>query len=385
MFAIARKPRTSTAPSHMPQTPFRRSVQKPEINPLWQRLVLSPPRTTGTRSIAGDRDDLLEREADDAADQVMRMAAPTPISLARGGTIQRKCAQCEDEEKVVARERAPGGGSQAALDTETAIRVADRGGKPLPKAERDFFEPRFGHDFSRVRVHADGEATRGADAVQARAYTVGHNIVFGRGQFSASAEGRRLIAHELAHVVQQGRAPVSGAAYVQRASAGSTCPADWDTTVNDDHTRGLDMIDVATTKLGTYNGTAPIEVHDALAAHFHGTSTALASWVRFNLRILRQLARLASYKCVDPGGMCIGSRSAWTVWCVPFTDIRICSPAHFGKPANVRSRELIHEWVHRYGCNFDLGYHGSEDYGSSGTTRALFNADPWAWLVFDVQ
>ena len=78
------------------------------------------------------------------------------------------------------------------------------GGHPLDPTTRALMEPRLGHDFSRVRVHADGEAATAARAVQARAYTIGRDIVFGSGEYRpATVEGRRLLAHELTHVVQQ--------------------------------------------------------------------------------------------------------------------------------------------------------------------------------------
>ena len=65
-------------------------------------------------------------------------------------------------------------------------------------------EPRFGHDFSQVRVHADTKAAESAQSVNALAYTFGHDMVFGRGQYEpGTSEGRKLLGHELAHVVQQ--------------------------------------------------------------------------------------------------------------------------------------------------------------------------------------
>lgn len=79
-------------------------------------------------------------------------------------------------------------------------------GQALDEATRDFMEPRFGADFSGVRVHTGAEAAESARAVNALAYTVGNNIVFGAGQFAASEAGRRVLSHELAHVVQQGAA-----------------------------------------------------------------------------------------------------------------------------------------------------------------------------------
>ncbi len=78
-------------------------------------------------------------------------------------------------------------------------------GQPLDPATRAFMEPRFGHGFSRVRVHSGPAAEQSARDVNAHAYTMGHDIVLGAGRFaSATNEGRRLLAHELTHVVQQG-------------------------------------------------------------------------------------------------------------------------------------------------------------------------------------
>ena len=86
-------------------------------------------------------------------------------------------------------------------------------GQPLEPALREDMEQRFGHDFSRVRVHSGASAEQSARDIQANAYTMGHDVVFGEGKFSpGTATGRRLLAHELTHVVQQR----GGAASVQR-------------------------------------------------------------------------------------------------------------------------------------------------------------------------
>jgi hypothetical protein len=83
-------------------------------------------------------------------------------------------------------------------------------GAPLDAAVRGRMEPRFGHSFADVRVHADGRAAESARAVGAHAYAAGTHVVFGAGRYApGSAEGERLIAHELAHVVQQRGAPPS--------------------------------------------------------------------------------------------------------------------------------------------------------------------------------
>jgi hypothetical protein len=78
-------------------------------------------------------------------------------------------------------------------------------GQPLDTATRAFMEPRFGHDFSRVRVHSDSRAAESARAVNALAYTVAQDVVFGEGRYAPhTSEGRKLLVHELTHVVQQG-------------------------------------------------------------------------------------------------------------------------------------------------------------------------------------
>ena len=100
---------------------------------------------------------------------------------------------------------------EAGSDIDLQINAIKGGGQPLPESVRNFFEPRFGHDFSKVRVHTDSKAAESARAVNAFAYTVGRDVVFGLGQFApGTLEGRKLVAHELTHVVQQGGSSVKG-------------------------------------------------------------------------------------------------------------------------------------------------------------------------------
>ena len=85
------------------------------------------------------------------------------------------------------------------------IHALNHGGSPLPKTTRAFFEPRFGVDFSGVRVHTGSQAAETAKSINARAFTVGRNIAFGGGHFAPeSQDGQRLLAHELTHTIQQG-------------------------------------------------------------------------------------------------------------------------------------------------------------------------------------
>ncbi|UCF91849.1 MAG: DUF4157 domain-containing protein [Desulfobacterales bacterium] len=86
------------------------------------------------------------------------------------------------------------------------IALMQGSGQPLPSSERTFFEPRFGHDFSEVRIHADTRAANAAQALHSRAFTVGRDIVFGARQYQPEkTSGRQLLAHELTHVMQQDR------------------------------------------------------------------------------------------------------------------------------------------------------------------------------------
>ena len=127
-------------------------------------------------------------------------------------------------------------GPQAAGGEAPAIvhEVLRSPGQPLDAATRTFFEPRFGRDFSQVRVHAGAAAEQSARDVNAHAYTVGHNIVFGAGRFAPGTnEGRRLIAHELTHVMQQER---SGVAAIQRYSD-ATILAEIDQNVSKEDTK----------------------------------------------------------------------------------------------------------------------------------------------------
>lgn len=158
--------------------------------------------------------DQYEQEADRVADRVMRMPA--------GEALQRMCSACEEEQEVQrtsmtataeeeeehlqtkreATSLAPG--PEAGAAPPIVDDVLRSPGEPLDHHTRHFMASRFGHDFGGVRVHAGAQASASARAVQALAYTVGNNIVFGPGRYAPSeSSGRRLLAHELTHVIQQ--------------------------------------------------------------------------------------------------------------------------------------------------------------------------------------
>ncbi|HEY5961454.1 MAG TPA: DUF4157 domain-containing protein, partial [Polyangiaceae bacterium] len=120
--------------------------------------------------------------------------------------VQRSCSRCEQEDLVVqSKVASPGMANRARMQAPGGAADLVRGhGAQLQKSARAFFETQFQRDFSQVRIHTDGGASRSARALNALAYTVGHDIVFASGQYRPETrQGRRLLAHELTHVVQQ--------------------------------------------------------------------------------------------------------------------------------------------------------------------------------------
>jgi hypothetical protein len=100
--------------------------------------------------------------------------------------------------------RRDNGQGRAASAPPIVHEVLNSPGQPLDDATRAYMEPRFGHDFSKVRVHADGKAAESARAVNAVAYTVGRDVAFDLGQYQPrTVAGKKLLAHELTHVIQQ--------------------------------------------------------------------------------------------------------------------------------------------------------------------------------------
>lgn len=163
--SISRCPRTDT--SSFPTAPAEHllMLQRSIGNRAAERLLKSG--TFRTKLTIGQPNDVYEQEADRVADLVMTMREGTAVN-------------------------------------DSSLPSLREGGEPLGKSERAFFEPPFGHNFTGVRLHNNTGAMQLARALNAQAFTVGQDIFFGAGAYNpASSAGRRLIAHELAHVVQQ--------------------------------------------------------------------------------------------------------------------------------------------------------------------------------------
>jgi hypothetical protein len=255
---ITALPARASAPPHPDVSPAEESVEKSaprrfswslgniQMSAPWAGTQPGPPNRRAASPLpmqakleVGAVDDPMDREADRVAEQVMRMPEAaaftnsiTPSSspalqvgnpTTPNSTVKRKCScggscetckgeQSDDEHgKVLRKSAAPQisavGSSVLAKGSAPPIvhEVLRSPGQPLDAATRGFFEPRIGQNLNHVRVHADTRAADSAGTIGAMAYAVGSNVVFGRDRFSPhSTTGRNLLAHELAHVIQQG-------------------------------------------------------------------------------------------------------------------------------------------------------------------------------------
>jgi len=184
------------------------SIGSLALRSIQPKLAVSQP---------GDR---YEQEADRIAEEMTRMPEPGTVGSeqAQPSCIRLSCLKIKkevsgqlDEEELLQTKPISGpspvsSSSRISSPYVPAIvhEVLRSPGQPLDGATRAFMEPRLGYDFSQVRVHADRKAAESAIASNALAYTVGQNVVFGEGQYSPNtASGRRLLVHELTHVIQQ--------------------------------------------------------------------------------------------------------------------------------------------------------------------------------------
>ena len=242
MYVLTYRRAHSTAPVRQPGNRVRHHGEHSvQVKNVLKRPSLQPKLAIGSPN------DRFEQEADQVADQILRTSDADVGTRAVDGSpaapaVQRRCAPCEqeiedaeaenrpfepanlcpkcrsddlpdiqrqteeEEEEEVVRAK-PDGGQTLAASHELATRIQNirRAGRPLPGAERAFFEPRLGADLSTVRLHTDAASGRLAADLGARAFTVGQDIFFGReGYAGGSPSARRLLAHELVHTRQQG-------------------------------------------------------------------------------------------------------------------------------------------------------------------------------------
>lgn len=195
-FATLQKPnRGRLLPATKQRQPLRSVAPSSLSHPLVQaKLRIGPPN------------DAFEKKADCVAERVMRMPEPPfQRACACGG----RCPKCRTEQPdrdhpSVKTKRFQASDTGQMATPPIVHEVLRSAGQPLDSSTRAYFEPRFAHDFSQVRIHVGEAAARSAQAVNARAYAVGRDVVFGAGQYRPEESGgRTLLAHELTHVCQQ--------------------------------------------------------------------------------------------------------------------------------------------------------------------------------------
>lgn len=194
-----------------------------------ERAILQQENKTTTKSSpffkpaiqkklsVGSANDSYEVEADNMANKVMRMVEVSPQDAPHiGALIQRKCAHCEEEEKLqrkplaknitplIQRSSNSESGGHAPSSLENQVNSSKGAGSNLDHGIKSFMENRFGTDFSEVKIHTGSQAVQMSRELNAQAFTVGNDIYFNEGKYSPSSDaGKHLLAHELTHTVQQ--------------------------------------------------------------------------------------------------------------------------------------------------------------------------------------
>ena len=351
----------------------------------------------------GSPDDPLEKEADDMADKVMRMEMPSPINFSSAkDTINRKCAHCEEEENQLQRKESGGEPVSVAQSNVHDVINSSRGSS-LDTSTRSFMEPRFNYDFSNVKIHDGDLAAKSAGSINALAYTSGTNVVFNSEQYNTSSDsGKRLLAHELTHVVQQG----SGSSFpynkqlIQRkvvdknvschkkglhggVPGGILSGVDAVAIVKNADERAKAMAEDVQTRLhdklttfGTSSYTADAVLDAALAARFGLSIATPADHAKIRIlerefrAIVKLLGRNIYYVCRDAG--C--DPGDWAFTFSGQHTIHLCGPFwRSGSTLNQRGSTILHEAIH-------LWWDQVDDWGN----KPLHNAHCFEQLALDI-
>jgi len=392
--------------------------------------VIQPKLTIGAPN------DKYEQEADRVADQVMRMPDPQ---------VQRNCTSCgdideeqiqtkaigdqvipidyvqrqeeepeeEEEEPVQAkltdnnrlqRQEEEAGEEEEELvqpkslknkallvntGLHNKIQSLKGSGQPLSASTRAFFQPRFGRNFSNVRVHTGAKAAGAAKSINAKAFTTGKDVVFGTGQYAPeTTAGKQLLAHELTHVVQQTAKPAGQK--IQRAvtfdASCNTYPylqcAIYEAVRDARRQVGLVLTALAPVVSGQVNSGRIVNL---LNVHFHVPTAAQIAEINRRFQLLNTvLAAPATFKCLArndpacrsliPGGV-IGGRST------------VCGGGHIeiceifnNFSCITRTHIIIHELAHHDICaptDIYAGLHPTQ-YMTLTNVQAMENADTYA-------
>jgi hypothetical protein len=340
-----------------------------------------------------------EQEADAVSDKVMRMEPPfirakqLPVS-----PVQRKCADCLEEENKLQRKEINGQETTAGNNLESYVGNLNTGGQSLPNEVRNFYEPRFGYDFSNVKIHTDNVAAKSAQSINALAYTSGNNIVFNDGQYAPNTDsGKKLLGHELTHVVQQQsyKSNIPGAVMRQpkpdnKFESCTTTQQSQLLPVIEDARKAVSLATaVIATSWGKPDKIAPNR-KQLLMDHFHTTSRGdLRDILGKYISLGKTFAAGFKLKCEttcpkDAKGVVCGYAYN-TQWFGGRGPIHICfdsAGCDFTNTAKSNQIALIiHEAAHRHTGVDDKAYRWEAKYNTQSSDDAMDNADTYAWFA----
>lgn len=379
-----------------PQAKSNHAFRNPDRQSLFFKPYIQPKLTIN------QPDDVYEQEADAVAEKIMRMTVRENVQskfFKPAPVVQRVCEHCEEEEKKMQRKEMDEKETSADEGLEHYVDNLTNHGQSLPDEVRNFYEPRFGYDFSNVKVHRDTVAAKSAQSINALAYTSGNSIVFNSGQYSpATDNGKRLLAHELTHVVQQSEsvrtkkiqrqtpAPVT---YGHSCTGGATDPCQRSRC--DGKHQGIfnDLLraaDYATSAAGALvQSPMSQSTIRALDWYFNDHSPATAETVARRLRCIAlclidtfgndQYGCHPDYPAI--AYVCVGS----TPMCEQVTTNICLTDQYFSKSDRVRAEVLVHECGHRIGLSLGAGtdiYDHDEHFLRLNTAEALTNSDSFA-------
>ena len=368
-----------------------------------QRPMWELPTNVQAKLTIASQGDAYEQEADRVSEQIARMPAPQVLhACACGGGCLRcqidKPHPSQPQPQVRTKPSTAGVSGQAVAPpiVHDALRSP---GQPLETGMRSFMESGFGHDFSRVRVHSDSTAGASADALHARAYTVGSEVVFVAGQYAPGRlEGRKLLAHELTHVVQQSAADTDAAKAVMRqakpvASEFEGCAVNQqnqiDAAVQNGKTALNRAIRVVATAWGN-PGTLSAAHRQLLLKHLHTVDRAdLRDLLGTYISVKRAFEDGLEFQC-EP--ICEKSATAKvcgyaynTQWFGGRGPIHICFDSagcdFLATAANNQVALVIHEAAHRHAGIDDKVYAWDPKYAALSADEAMDNADSYAWFA----
>lgn len=370
-------------------------------------------RRVQTKLAVGQVGDTYEQEADRIANQVMATSSYVAIGLhaVKEPQVQRQCLKCEEQEKSdIFQAKAEAGADSSQHEGIVSMMKPLHGGEPLPDATRHYFESRFAQDFRQVRIHTGGEATAAAQAIKARAFTFGRNIVFGAGQYApTTAAGQWLLAHELTHVVQQGATEGN---YSVRQNDVNAKSVEITMTASKQVQRAVeDCSDLHREEVRTAIAAVPPAIRRTISAilgpadpavetamrRYFGASSLTGSYpasIGLRLAIIASRIGNADVECENPGSFMYdhfcGNALAY-VRSVPaffgIGSIHLCQPGFHNLAPQGQMATIVHEAAHRYNDADDEAYFDL-DCSETAETRSLSdvdkrdNADSYGCLVY---